>query len=55
MLQCPEDISTNKRSQGDSDLNLAAQQMLTAQKYQIMDEAVQPENNVPYVLGINER
>ncbi|KAK3105957.1 hypothetical protein FSP39_009544 [Pinctada imbricata] len=53
--ECKQDVDTNKRSQGDSDLNLAAQQMITSQKYQMMDEAVQPMDTMPYVLGLNDR
>ena len=51
-LQCPAPEKLRKRSENDT----PAQRMLVdAQKYQIMNEAVQPLTQVPVIVAQNER
>lgn len=54
-LQCPDDSGTDKRSSEDGTLRKSSRQMMQAQKYQMMDQAVQPHTLEPVVFGSNER
>lgn len=54
-LQCPDKKGTDKRSSEDGTLRKSSLQMMQAQKYQMMDEAVQPHTLNPVVFASNER
>ncbi|CAG2193797.1 SEMA5 [Mytilus edulis] len=54
-LSCPDDSGTDKRSSDDGGLRKSSLQIMQAQKYQLMDDAIQPHTLDPLVFGQNER